>query len=98
MAMYEYITGEKLPRDASKARDYATRVAELALTTHDFDLVQDLRELNGRVESSLFDAFWSELKILLESHARVDDRRHGEPNNALHCTALHYTLPTTVRY
>ena len=89
MAMYEYINGERLPRDVGKAKDYTTRVAELALTTQDFDLVQDLRELNGRVESPLFDAFWSELKILLESHARVDDRRHGESNNALHCPALH---------
>ena len=78
--MYEYITGESLPRNA---RDYATRVTELALTTQDFDLVQDLRDLNGRHESPLFDAFWSELKILLESHARVDNRRHGE-------STLHY--------
>ena len=57
MAMHGYITGERLPRDARKARDYATRVAELALTRQDFDLVQDLRDLNGRVESPLFDAF-----------------------------------------
>jgi hypothetical protein len=91
MAMYEYIIGEMLPRDVGKARDYATRMAELALTRQDFDLVQDLRELNGRVESPLFDAFWSELKIPIESHARVDDRRHGESTTALHCTALHCT-------
>jgi len=32
MSIYEYITSEMLPRDAGKARDYATRVAELALT------------------------------------------------------------------
>ena len=44
----------------------------------DFDIIQDLRELSGRLESPLFDLFWSELKTLLESHARVDDRRHGE--------------------
>lgn len=78
MAIYEHITGERLPKDAGKARDYAVRMAELALLTQDFDLVQDLRAVNGRPESPLFDAFWSELKILLESHARVDDRRHGE--------------------
>jgi hypothetical protein len=49
MAMYEYITGERLPRDVKKAKDYAIRVAHLALTTRDFDLVQDLRELNERL-------------------------------------------------
>ncbi len=53
-------------------------MAELALSTHDFGIVQDLRALNGRPESPLYDAFWTELKILLELHARADDRRHGK--------------------
>jgi hypothetical protein len=78
MAIYEHITGERLPKDAGKARDYAVRMAEVALLTQDFDIVHDLRVVNGRPESPLFDAFWSELKVLLESHARVDDRRHGK--------------------
>jgi hypothetical protein len=50
----------------------------LVLSTQDFDIIQDLRELNGRPGSPLFDLFWSELKTLLESHACVDDRCHGE--------------------
>ncbi len=50
----------------------------MVLSTHDYDIVQDLRELNGRPQSLLFDLFWSELNTLLESHGRVDDRRHGE--------------------
>ena len=72
-----HITGKRLPNNKGKARGYVVRMAELALLTQDFDIVQDLRAVNGRAESPLFDAFWSNLKILLESHARVDDRRHG---------------------
>jgi hypothetical protein len=78
MAIFEFVTGERLPRDDGKAKENAIRMAELVLATQDFDIVQDLRDLNGRPESKLFDKFWSELKLLLESHARVDDRRHGE--------------------
>ncbi len=54
-AMYEHITGERLPTDAGKVRDYAVRMAELALSTHDFIVMQDLRALNGRPESRLYD-------------------------------------------
>jgi hypothetical protein len=78
MAIYEYAIGERSPRDANKAKESAIRMAELVLSTHDFDIIQDLRELIGRPESPLFDLFRSELNTLLESHARVDDRRHGD--------------------
>ncbi len=78
MAIYEYVGGERLPRDAKKAKDIAIRMAELVLSTRDFDIIQDLRELNGRPESPLFDLFWSEVYKLLESNVRVDDRRHGD--------------------
>ena len=78
MAIYEYATGERLPRDANKAKDSVIRMAELVLSTYYFDIIQDLLELNGRPQSPLFDLFWSELNTLLESHARVDDRRQGD--------------------
>ena len=78
MTIYEYVTSKRMPRDANKAKDSAIRMAELVLSTQDFDIIQDLRELSGRPESPLFDLFWSELNTLLELHARVDDRRHGE--------------------
>ncbi len=52
-------------------------MARLALASQDFDIVPDLRELNGRPRNTLFDLFRG-IKTLLESHARVDDRRHGE--------------------
>ncbi len=65
-------------------------MAELVLSTQDYDIVQDLQELEGRPQSPLFGMFWSELKILLESHARVDDRRHGECKFT--CTRSHVLL------
>ncbi len=57
MAIYEHITGESLTEDTCKARDYVVRMAELALLAQDFDIVQDLRAVNGRPESPMFDAF-----------------------------------------
>ena len=86
MALYEHITGERLPKDVGKARDYVVWMAELALITRDSCIMQDLRALNGRTGSPSYDVFWSELKIILESHASVDDRRHGKLYNYLHST------------
>ena len=77
-AMYNYLTGDHLPRERCKGKDNAMDMARLALASQDFDIVHDLRELNGRPRNTLFDLFWGEIKTLLESHARVDDRRHGE--------------------
>ena len=53
-------------------------MAEMALATQDYDILQDLRELNGRQKNEAFDVFWDEMQSLLESHACVDDRRHGK--------------------
>ena len=77
-AMYKYLAGDNLPRERCKGKDNAIRVAEIALATPDFDIIHDLRELNGKPKNTSFDVFWNEIKSLLESHARVDDRRHGE--------------------
>ena len=76
--MYKYLTGDNLPTERCKGKESAIRVAEIALATQDFDIIQDLRELNGRPKDTSFDVFWSEIKSLVEAHARVDDRRHGE--------------------
>ena len=84
MAIYEYVSGERLPRDANKAKDTVIRMTVLVLSTQDFEIVQELRTLKGRLESPLFDMFWMELKKLLQSHARVDDRRHGACTINLH--------------
>ena len=50
----------------------------MALATQDYDIIQYLRELNGHPRNAAFDVLWGEIKSLLESHARVDDRRHGK--------------------
>ena len=77
-AMYNFLTGDHLPRDKCKGKGNATIMASMALATQDFDKIQDLRELNGRPKNTDFDLFWFEIKSLLESHARVDDIRHGK--------------------
>jgi hypothetical protein len=77
-AIYKYLTGNLLPRERCKGKDDVLVMAEVALATQDPDIIHDLRVLNGRPKSKLFDVFWSEIKTLLESHARVDDRRHGK--------------------
>ena len=77
-AMYHHLTGDHLPRDRCKGKDNAVIMAEIALSTQDFDLIQDLRELNGRAKSKTYDLFWGEIKTLLESHACVESRRHGK--------------------
>ena len=76
-AIFKHLTGDNLPRDRCKGRDNARVMAEMALVTQDYDILRDLRELNGRPKNEAFDVFWGEMKSLLESHVRVDDRRHG---------------------
>ena len=70
--MYNYLTRDHLPRERYKGKDNAMDMARLALASQDFDIVHDMRELNGRPRNTLFDLFWGEIKTLLESHARID--------------------------
>ncbi len=76
-AVYEYITGNKLPCDTSIDKGNAFRVVELSLATQDFDIATDLREMNGRPKSDTFDPCWREVDSFLTPQVRVDDRRHG---------------------
>ena len=76
--MYNYLKGNHLPRERCKGKGNAMDMARLALASQDFDYIQHLRELNSRPRNALFDVIWDEIKSLLKSHARVDDRRHGE--------------------
>jgi hypothetical protein len=80
VSLYKFLTGDILPRERCKGKDHAIVMAEVALAMQDFDIIQDLRVLNGRPKNTSFDVFWTEIKSLLESHARVDDRRHGKIN------------------
>ena len=76
--MHNILTDYHLPRDKCKGKADAIIMSEMALATQDFDIIQDLRELNKRPKNKKFDLFWLEIKSLLESHSRVDDRRHGK--------------------
>jgi hypothetical protein len=55
--MYKHLTGDTLPRDRSKGKDSAILLAEMALATQDFDLISDLRDMNGRPKDKSFDIF-----------------------------------------
>ena len=58
------------------------RVAKAILEMDDPDIILDLRQTNGHVESSRFDSFWKELQCYFdEITLPVDERRHG---NTLH--------------
>ena len=45
------------------------------------EVLLDLRKLNGKPNSTVFDKFWEELSTYLEVTPAVDDRRRG---NTLH--------------
>ena len=67
------------------------RVARAVVNLDDPEIVLDLRRMNGKAQSTLFDAFWSELQAYLdESNLAVDDRRHGE--------TLHMPFATSLRH
>eukprot|EP00873_Tetraselmis_striata_P002924 jgi/Tetstr1/423188/TSEL_001308.t1 len=74
-AVFEYLTGGKLPFDGS---DEAGSPASYALFVDDPDIIFDLGKLNGEPGSTEFDVFWTKFAAQLEEHKRVDDRRHGQ--------------------
>ena len=79
--LYTLLIGGILPRERCKGKDHAIVIAEMALAMQDFDIIiQDLRLLNDHLKNTSFDVYWTEIQPLLESHARVDDRRRGEIN------------------
>jgi len=62
-AMYNYLTRDHLPRERCKGKgSNAMDMTRLALASQDFDIIQILRELNGRPRNTLFDVFWGEIK------------------------------------
>ena len=74
----------ELTNDSSAARTpeeakIDERIAAALLDANDSNLIFDLRKLNGRPKSSIFDDFWKELETYLqEINPAVDERRHGE--------------------
>ena len=94
-AIWEYITGDRLPTNHSKYSQNAITLSAFALASQDLDIATDLRTLNGRPDSGKFDCFLDTAKAYLESLARVDDRRHGEvprPFDILPCWSIKLSL------
>ena len=66
-------------------------MAGALLNLDDADIIMDMRKLNGKPNSTKFDAFWSELSAFLEeSTPAVDDWRRGE--------VLHMPFALSVRH
>jgi hypothetical protein len=82
-AMYNYFTRDHLPRERCKGKDRLIQMATIALASQDPNIIHNLQELNGRPTNTILDVFWEEIKTLLESHARVDDRRHGKQSHCI---------------
>ena len=54
-------------------------VARAVVNLDDPEIVLDLRRMNGKAQSSLFDALWSELQAYLDDiNLAVDESRHGK--------------------
>ena len=67
------------------------RVAKAVLAVENPDIILDLRSLNGKPKSALFDGFWAELLAFLEEiNPAVDDRRHG--------VTLHMPIVVSIRH
>ena len=55
------------------------RVANAVLQLDDTEIVLDLRKMNGKPNSTIFDKFWHELQLYFdEVTLAVDERRHGD--------------------
>jgi hypothetical protein len=72
--VYEFINGNVLPKSSIGAE--ALSSARFALNCQDLDIIVDMRKLNARVTSDLFEPFWAKMAMVVEG--RVNDRRHGE--------------------
>ena len=74
----------------SSEADVDERVAKAVVELDDPDIVLDLRKLNGKPNSTMFDEFWHELQLYMdEVNLAVDERRHGD--------VLHMPLAISIR-
>lgn len=61
----------------------------VARGVYNLEVVLDLRSMDGKVQSSHFDAFWDEVQVYLdEINLAVDDRRHGDTLHMPFATSL----------
>ena len=77
--IYQELTHDSSAARTSEEAKIDERIAAALLDTNDPNIIFDLRKLNGRPKSPLFDDFWQELETYLqEINPAVDERRHGE--------------------
>ena len=55
--IYMHLKGDQLPHNKGRTEDSAILMAAMALATQDFDIAHDLRILNERPKSPVFDMF-----------------------------------------
>ena len=83
--MYKFLTGDSSSSRSAAEKQVDERVTKLAEEAFEMDepeVLLDLRKLNGKPNSTMFDKFWGELSTYLEEVTpAVDDCRHG---NTLH--------------
>ena len=54
-------------------------MAKALLQLDDPEIILDLRQMNGKPNSTIFDEFWDELQLYLdETTLAVDERWHGD--------------------
>ncbi len=90
-SIYRDLTDDFSTASSVLQKEVDERVAKVVLAVECPDIMLDLRKLNGKPESTHFDAFWAELSTFLEeTNPAVDDRRHGE--------TLHMPVAVSIRH
>ena len=76
--MYQDITGDDSKATNKSEENRRQRLVEILASHEDEGLVQDMRSINGKVGSTVFDEFWDEVQALFDEYtASVQERRHG---------------------
>ena len=79
--MFKFLTGEcSIARTAAEEiiDDRIDKIAEEIFELDEPEILLDMRKLNGKPNSTTFDAFWNEVALYVEELTpAVDDRRHG---------------------
>ena len=79
--LYRSLTGDIASAQSSAEKEVDGRVSALAKEVFELDkpeILLDMRRLNGKPNSTVFERFWGELSFYLEGITPAcDDRRHG---------------------
>lgn len=77
-SIFRDLSGDSSSSETAEQQIIDERVTSFMLTADDSSILLDLRVLNGRPESTQFDAFWEEVDKLVVENAAVQERRHGD--------------------